>query len=85
MGSHIVLLNNGTVGHFRVSGALFDLFQPLGLLNRSSNVQSLLLESCDKGVKRHLKANVRIHFNFSEKLFLLGQRIPLTYPVIPWE
>ena len=80
-----MLLNNGTVGHFRVSGALFDRFQPLALLNRSSNVQSLLLESCDRGVKRDLKTNVRIHFNFSEKLFLLGLRIPHMYPVISWE
>lgn len=47
-----MLLNNGTIGYFRVDGALFDLCQPLELLNTSSNIQPLLLESCDKEVNR---------------------------------
>lgn len=66
--------------YFRVDGALIDLFQLLGLLDRSSNILSLLLESCDKDV-----AGVTIHFDSSEKLFLLRLRIPHMCPIISGE
>lgn len=62
-----------------------DLFQVLGLLNRFSNILSLLLESCDKDVNRDLKAGVRIHFDSSGKLFLLRLRIPHMCPIISRE
>lgn len=63
------------ISYFRDDKALIDLFQPLGLLNRSKYIQSLLLESCDKDIDRDLKASVRIHFSPFEKLLLLRLRI----------
>lgn len=63
------------ISYFRDDRALIDLFQPLGLLNRSRYIQSLLLESCDKDIDRDLKASVRIHFSPFEKLLLLRLRI----------
>lgn len=77
--------NNATIGYFRVDGALFDLFQLLGVLNRSGNILSLLLESCDKDVNRDLKAGIRIHSDSSGKLFLLRLRIPHMCPIISGE
>lgn len=80
-----MLLNTAVICYFSVYGALIDLFQLLGLLDRSSNILSLLLESCDKDVNRDLKAGVRIHFGSSEKLFLLRLRIPHMCPIISGE